>query len=290
MTERCLTDLDSKTPDKWDENLQHTDVGSIEAPTSSSRAVWIGVGLLAVIAGAALAFWLRSPAQPAAAPPAKPVVAESKPADPSLPTIPPLDESDSVVADLIRKLSSHPLVAGLLATNGLIRHFAVAISNIADGQAPAALLHPLKPSGPFRVVTRKDGVFIDTRSYARYTPLAEAVDALDPQGVARLYAALKPRLEEAHREAGERNTTFDQTLERAIVSMLKTPVPSGPVQLEPHGVVYIYADPKIEAMTPAQRQLIRMGPDNARTIQTKLRAIALAIGIPSDRLPATPQQ
>jgi hypothetical protein len=248
------------------------------------------VGVLAVLGGAALAFWLRAPAPPAAAP-AKPVVAESKPSvDPSLPTIPPLDESDSVVADLIRKLSSHPLVAGLLTTNGLVRHFAVAISNIADGQAPAGLLHPLKPTGSFRVVERKDGVFIDTRSYARYTPLAEAVDALDPQAVARLYAALKPRLDEAHREAGERNTTFDQTLERAIVSILKTPVPSGPVQLEPHGVVYIYADPKIEAMTPAQRQLIRMGPDNARTIQTKLRAIALAIGIPSDRLPAQPLQ
>lgn len=238
-----------------------------------------------------MAFWLRSPAQPASAPPPKPVVAESKPAvDPSLPTIPPLDESDAVVADLIRKLSSHPLIANLLTTNGLVRHFAVVVSNIADGQAPTALLRPIRPSGAFRVIERKDGVFIDTRSYTRYTALAEAVDSLDPQAVARLYAALKPRLEEAHREAGERNTTFDQTLERAIVSILKTPVPSGPVQLEPHGVVYIYADPKIEAMTAAQRQLIRMGPENARTIQTKLRAIALAIGIPSDRLPAAPLQ
>ena len=74
-------------------------------------------------------------------------------------------------------------------------------SSSLAAQAPAALLHPLKPTGPFRVVERKDGVFIDTRSYARYTPLAEAVDALDPPAVARLYAALKPRLEEAHREA-----------------------------------------------------------------------------------------
>jgi Protein of unknown function (DUF3014) len=245
--------------------------------------------VLAVLGGAALAFWLRSPAQPAPAP-AKPVVAESKPAvDPSLPTIPPIDESDTVVADLIRKLSSHPLVGGLLTTSGLIRNFAVVVANIADGQAPTALLKPLRPNGPFRIIDRK-GVFIDTRSYARYTPLADAVDSLDPQAVARLYAALKPRLEEAHREAGERNTTFDQTLERAIVAVLKTPVPSGPVALEPHGIVYIYADPKIEAMTPGQRQLIRMGPDNARVIQTKLRAIALAIGIPSDRLPAAPVQ
>ena len=72
--------------------------------------------MLAVLAGAAIAFWLRTPpAQQVAAPVPKPVVAESKPAaDPSLPVIPPLDESDTVAADLIRKLSSHPLVAGLL--------------------------------------------------------------------------------------------------------------------------------------------------------------------------------
>lgn len=214
------------------------------------------------------------PAKPAEAPPAN---------------IPPLDESDSVVADLVKKLSSHPLVTSWLTTNGLIRHFAVVVANVADGQAPTALLRTIRPTGPFRVIDRKE-VFIDTRSYARYTPLADAVASLDPQACARLYATLKPRLEEAHREAGERNTTFDQTLERAIVMILKTPVPSGPVALEPHGIVYIYADPKIEAMPPAQRQLIRMGPENARTIQTKLRAIALAIGIPSERLPEVPLQ
>ena len=291
MSKRCLTDLDNRTPDKWDDNLQHTDVDSFEPPSSSTRGILIGIAALAVVGGAALAFWLRSPAAPAAPPPAKPVVAEAKPTvDPTLPTIPPLDESDTVVADLVRKLSSNPLITALLTTNGLVRHFAVVVANIADGQAPAALLRPLKPNGPFRVVNRKGAVFLDTRSYARYTPLADAVASFDPQAVARLYAALKPRLEEAHREAGERSTTFDQTLERAIVSILKTPALTGPVELEPHGVVYIYADPKIEAMSAGQRQLIRMGPENTRTIQTKLRAIALAIGIPAERLPDVPSQ
>ncbi len=264
---------------------------AFDTPDRSRRGVWIAIAAVAVAAGAGLAFWLRSPAEPVSAPVAKPAVVEpAKPAEAPLANIPPLDESDSVVADLVRQLSSHPLVTSWLATNGLIRHFAVVVANVADGQAPTALLRPLRPNGPFRVIDRKGVFFVDTRSYARYTPLADAVSSLDPQACARLYATVKPRLEEAHREAGERNTTFDQTLERAIVMILKTPVPSGPVTLEPHGITYIYADPKIEAMPAAQRQLIRMGPENARTIQSKLRAIALAIGIPSERLPEVPLQ
>ena len=51
------------------------------------------------------------------------------------------------------------------------------------------------------------------------------------------------------------------------------------------GIGYGYADPKLEAMPAAQKQLLRMGPENARAVQAKLREIALALGIPP-RAPA----
>ena len=44
-------------------------------------------------------------------------------------------------------------------------------------------------------------------------------------------------------------------------------------------------DAALENLTPAQGHLARMGVRNARVIQDKLRQIALAIGIPRDRLP-----
>ena len=62
---------------------------------------------------------------------------------------------------------------------------------------------------------------------------------------------------------------------------------SGPeTRLVPKGASYAFEDEALEKLTPAQKQLARMGPRNARIIQDKLRQIALAIGIPADRLPS----
>ena len=126
---------------------------------------------------------------------------------------------------------------------------------------------------------------MDPASYERYTPLADAVASVDPAGSARLYATLKPRIEEAYRELGVEEPLFDHALERSIVLLLKTPVIEGPVAVTPDGIGYAFADARLEGLTAAQKQLLRMGPQNTRTIQRTLRAIGLALGIPPDRLP-----
>jgi len=43
---------------------------------------------------------------------------------------------------------------------------------------------------------------------------------------------LKPRIEEAHRDLGYPDTSFDRTLEQAIVSLLRTPVPDAAARLD----------------------------------------------------------
>jgi hypothetical protein len=198
--------------------------------------------------------------------------------------VPPLDESDVVVGDLLKMLSSHPRVASWLATKGLIRNFTAVVANVAEGKAPANLVPMLRPSAPFNTVERGEALYINPKSYERYTSLAEAVSSVDPAGSARLYATLKPRIEEAYRDLGSQEPVFDRTLERAIVLLLSTPVPADPIAIEPRGIGYGFADDRLENLTDAQKQLLRTGPDNARTIQRRLREIALALGIPSERL------
>ena len=199
--------------------------------------------------------------------------------------VPPLDQSDGVVADLVRQLSSHPQVAAWLTTKGLIRNFAAVVLRINDGKTPANLLQPVRPSAAFRVTEQDGGIYIDSRSYERYTPLAQAVASIDAKGSASLYATVKPRIEEAYRELGHPDPSFDDALERAIVSLLETPMRSGPTRLRLQGIGYAFADPRDEALTGAQKQLLRMGPENGLAIQAKLREIALALGIPPQRLP-----
>jgi len=115
--------------------------------------------------------------------------------------------------------------------------------------------------------------------------LAAAAASIDPAGSARLYATLKPLLEKASRDLGNPDTSFDRTIERAIVRLLNTPVLNDPVRVEPQGEGYAFEDADVEALTAAQKQLLRFGSRNVLRIQETLRNIALALGIPAQRLP-----
>jgi len=203
--------------------------------------------------------------------------------------LPPLDESDALVREMVKKISSHPRVAAWLATDGLIRNFTLVVANVAEGKTPAGQLRVLRPSSNFRVVERSGDLNIDPRTYERYDALAAAAASLDPKGSARLYATLKPRVEEAYRELGFPNTPFDRTLERAIVQLLGTPLLDGPVRIEPRGIGYRFAAPGLEALSPAQKQLLRTGSRNVRVVQASFREIAHALGIPPERLPSPPR-
>jgi hypothetical protein len=202
--------------------------------------------------------------------------------------VPPLDASDAVVRSLVGNLSANPDVAAWLTTNDLIRNFTVVVTNIADGHPPAKHLQALKPLARFTTIDRGGRIEIDPRSYQRYTNIATAVASVDAGGAARLYATLKPRIEEAHRELGNSDPSFDQTLQRAIVALLQTPSPETPMLLQraARGTGYEYRDGQLESLTAAQRQLLRMGPANVRIVQAKLRDVAAALGIPATALPA----
>lgn len=259
----------------------------------SALPLLIAAVVLLAVAAAVWFFFFRppQPEQVATAPAAKP----APPAAPAgvqplcaatetAATLPPLDESDAFAKKSAAGLSAHPRVAAWLATDNVIRSFVVAVDNIGSGATPAPRLGALRPAGAFRVREARGGLFIDPRSFERYGPIADALDSVDPQTAAQLCGTLKPRLVEAYGELG-REGTFDAALERAIVALLRTPVVGPETRIVPKGASYTFEDEALEKLTPAQKQLARMGPRNARIIQDKLRQVAIAIGIPSDRLP-----
>jgi hypothetical protein len=274
-----------------DYELERTPSTPAAPPPPRPIGLWISAALLiaAVFAAAYVAFQLRP--LPAVTPSATPAPTTTQP-PPSLGgngdsiSIPPLDASDAVVRRLVQALSDSPAVTAWLTTNDLIRNFTVVVANLADGATPAKQLKALRLSSGFRVVERDRDPYVDPRSYDRYAVIVDAIAALDPAGAARLYGTLKPRIEEANRELGSQDQTFDRTLERAIVAILETPALDGPVRLRPKGIGYAYADERLEGLTGAQKQFLRMGPRNVRTIKGRLRQIGLALGIPSGQLPA----
>jgi hypothetical protein len=199
--------------------------------------------------------------------------------------LPPLDESDAFVRDLVRALSEHPVVAAWLTSDQLIRTFTVAVMNVAEGDTPSRHLYSITPDGKFRTRPQGGRTYIDPRSYSRFDGHAAAVAGLDPAGSARVYSTLKPRIEEAYRQLAGPDANFDRTLERAIAVLLGTPVVEGNVGVKAGIASYSYADPSLESLSRAQQQLLRMGPQNVRLVQEKLRAIASHLGISEASLP-----
>jgi hypothetical protein len=196
-----------------------------------------------------------------------------------------LDESDDAVRGLAADLSSHPLFGQWIKSKELLRKFAAAVDNIANGQSPRPQFDFFTLPGEFKTVARGGRIILDPASYDRYNGFTDVFDSLSTSGCARAYAGVKPLLQQAYRELGYPNEDFHQTLLRAIQEILKTPVVEDPIALEKGITTYFMSDPKLESLSPAQKHLLRMGPENLQLIQAKLREIALALGFGEEQLP-----
>ncbi len=276
-----MTDLDDLRLDKWSDSTE----------PERGRTSW-RFAILALLLGAATvgayAWWyyrMRTAPEDVRALTEQAVA----PAAPSAPVaeagdnivLPPLAETDAIVRELVAKVSAHPKVVAWLATDQLLRNFTVTVASMANGKAPAQHLAKLRPAEKFQVLQNGGSLVIDPRSYRRYDAYADAIGALDARGTARLYATLKPRIQEAYRELGEAGE-FDRTFERAIRELLQTPVVDNSVALASRTVSYEYADPRLQSLPAVQRQFLRMGPRNVRIIQAKLREIAPLLGMTVD--------
>jgi hypothetical protein len=266
-------------------------------PEDRTRVVlWIVLaGLLIAAAIAAAVLLVRSPAPiderdaSKAETPAEAYEASRLPALGSKPEpgeLPPLDLTDPLARELLGALSSRPELVAWLATDNLVRHGVAAIDNVARGQTPTSHFRAVAPREKFSVAPRANQFAATPRSYARYDGIAQTIASLDAEGVSSAYGTLRPRLIEAYQELGYPDGEIDRALQRAIVHLLEAPLPPADARIEPAEVMYKYVDPRFEGLSPAQKQLLRMGPDNARLVQRKLREIALALGIPDETLPA----
>lgn len=192
--------------------------------------------------------------------------------------LPAVDESDPIVRELVSQLSSNPELARWLVTEDLVRRFAAAVANVALGESPSAHLEFLAPDEQFAVRETEAGLFVASRSYARYDLFGDVFAALDVEGTASLYATLKPLIEQAYRDLGY-DDAFDDALDMAFERLLEVPAVAARVSLNRRVIAYEFRDPELEGLDAAQRHFLRMGPRNVRMVQAKLRELAPALGI-----------
>ncbi len=192
--------------------------------------------------------------------------------------LPLLDNSDQLIRDGVVSLSRHEGINAWLAPTELIRKFVAFVDSIASGQVAKDPVRILAPQGPFQVRQISETVFeLDEASYDRYNFFAEVVGSLDSRRAAEFYQLVNPMLQEAYEELGYPDQKFNDVVFKSIGRLLETPVIDGQIRLVRPVVMYEFEDKRLESLSAAQKQLIRMGPKNSRALQLKLSEIALEL-------------
>ena len=191
---------------------------------------------------------------------------------------PPLDvglnESDDLVREQLGACSTRPGFEKWLKNGELIRKAVAVTVNIANGESPAAHLHSLLPAGKFKVIETSGKIYLDPNSYKRYDQAAAIFTSLDSAVIVSLYRRAGHLIEEAFKDLGYPDKKFDDVLHRAIDILLTAPIIDREIILKEKVTTYMFVDPRLEKLNPAGKHLLRMGPENIRKIQAKLREIA----------------
>ncbi|WP_460034860.1 DUF3014 domain-containing protein [Methylothermus subterraneus] len=258
-------------------------------PSPLRKRIWALV-MLGLVVGTAWVLWQAYRAKQAAVlaketpKPQTPSVPKAQEATPpeefvarvtpvvDFPPLPSLSESDDWLRQELPELDQNPfLIRWVQETPDLLRKFVALADEIAQGKVPRKLFDSWAPKESLQVIESESGEYrLDPASYHRYDALAAAVEAVDVDLAWRLYRHLKPRIEEAYAEIGRPGVDFDQVLLNAIEHLLSTPQPPAEIRLIKKAVGYRYADPQLEALSAAQKQLLRMGPVNAAIVKHKL--------------------
>jgi hypothetical protein len=218
--------------------------------------------------------------EPAPEPEPEPIAAQTDPEpepEPVVIELPGLDGSDEFVREQAGVLSGDGSLSWLLATEELIRKFTVMVENVAEGAMPREPVAFLAPREAFTVVRRDGLTFLNPEGFRRFDRVTDVVMAVDASQAVAFLRLIRPLMFDAYAELGVREPDIEARVVAAIDVLLATPEVSGPIELKQPSVMFEFADPELEALLPAQKQLLRMGPANGARLRAKLAEMRMLL-------------
>jgi hypothetical protein len=201
------------------------------------------------------------------------MVIEEPPPEPD--PLPGLNDSDRFVQAELGELDNANAVLRQLASAQIIRKFVVLVDGMSRGDIPDRDLPVTALQTEMTVNEQGENLFLlDPVSYNRFNLLVNTFAAIDSATIAEKLDEWDPLFESAYAELGYPDRTFDMALNQAIRNVLQARVPAGDILLTRPSVHYHFADPALESLTDLEKLLIRMGPENAATVQRKVRDIS----------------
>ena len=258
---------------------------------SAAQAGLILVLLLVIAGGVVLltGIWPpeeESPAPPVtAAPPAPPPAPEiteleepvvEPPAPPPAPPapveepLPRLEESDDAVRDAVGDIPLGTAGQQYLIPGNIIERSASVVYLMAQGEVPYKLLPVSRPKAAFPISDDGTQVVTDPAGFERYDALTQWLQSLDLESLLSSLEWFIPLFREAWSYYGEDPAAFDMAVVMTLDLVIATPeVDLSEARLIRKEAVWIFEDPAIEGLAPIQKQVLRMGPENAEIVKAK---------------------
>ncbi len=190
--------------------------------------------------------------------------------------LPNLKESDNFIDVKLAELS--PELAVWLKTDKQIRKIILIINDFSQGQRLYKHMRWLNLNEPFIAEEDPQGLYLPPKSYQRYNAFAEAIDSINVQDVLTLYQTVRPLCQEVFAQFGyPDHYRLEDLIKKAGAVILSAPIIETRIALVKPSVLYQFADNDLEALSPVQKQMLRMGPQNTRIIQNKLRLLIEAL-------------
>ena len=267
------------------------DIARQQRGAISAAQAGVIVVLLLVIAGGVVlltGIWppKGEPTPTATAPPPEPppspiMTAIEEPApEPSEPPPPPpepvedplprLEESDDAVRDAVGDIPLGTAGQQYLIPGNIIERSASLIYLMAQGEVPYKLLPVSRPKAAFPI--RDDGtqVVTDPAGFERYDALTQWLQSLDLESLLSSLEWFIPLFKEAWSYYGEDPAAFDMAVVITLDLVIATPeIDLSEARLIRKEAVWIFEDPAIEGLAPIQKQVLRMGPENAKILKAK---------------------
>jgi hypothetical protein len=189
--------------------------------------------------------------------------------------LPALNESDGLIEQAFARIYQAEKLLKLFIFKEFVRHVVVSIDNMTTKKLPRRFVFTKSLEDSFMVkLTSIDNEFIlDERNFSRYQRFLHFANSVDNQQLASIYIKYYFLFQEAYDELGYSGRYFNDRLVQVIDHLLQTPEMQGPIMLLRPKVFYHFADPELEDLSAGQKILLRMGPDNAAMIKTRLKAM-----------------
>jgi len=187
--------------------------------------------------------------------------------------VPPLTQSDGAMHESLADLLSKRRFVDLFTPKDFVQRVVTTLDNLPRKTVSTRLLPVKSPAG--QLVTKGEGevISLSPANYARYDTYINIARSADAKQLVATYVHFYPLFQEAYVELGYPKRQFNDRLVEVIDNLLETPDVEQPVNLVRPKVMYEFDDPELEELSAGQKLLVRMGPENAAVLKTKLREI-----------------